>query len=230
MKLLCTVVLCALAFQLAASENVVARLKAEIEQAGSTSAMPLVSSGSSAIVQTLSSVSSSGMLPASSGSVASAGSSCGSDPCVGSGQDASLNVNDALRPVEDWIKDFKRKTMGAGGGDLYAAARATVAPLISKLRKNQQAALDQLRESNDAILRHVEDATTQHVYNLLKSDHDKQSKAEEAQSRAAQAKDASELHKMQAERDAAVLGTASASASSDLASKIASIIASSQSK
>jgi len=230
MKFLCAVVLCAVALQLVASENAVARLKDQItaQQLGSSSSMPIVSSGSSSIIQSVSSGSIS-MGSSSMGSSSIGSSSCGTDPCAGSASlsDAPLNVEDALRPVGDWIKDFKRKTTGAAGGnDLYAAAHATVAPLIAKLKKNQQAALDQLRESNEAILRHVEDATTQHIYSLLKVDHEKQSKEEEAQSSAAKAKDLKELEQLRTQRDAAVLGKSSVSASADVVSKIASIIAS----
>ncbi len=40
-------------------------------------------------------------------------------------------VDDALKPVEDWIKDFKKRTSGAGGNDLYRAAKGTWPLLLS---------------------------------------------------------------------------------------------------
>jgi len=243
MKFLCAVVLCAVALQAVAATNVVARLKEEIEakQIGSSmmsSSMPVSISSSSS----MGSVSASMSPIASSISTVSSSGSCGSDPCsdnAASTSSAPMNVEDALAPVADWIKDFKRRTSGAGANDLYAAARATVAPLINQLKKNQAAALQQLTESNEAILRHVEDATTQHIFALLKVDREKQQQEEAAQSLAAKAKDMAELEKLRAERDAAVLGAAAktagvssslasagVSASADVVSKIASIIAS----
>jgi len=121
-------------------------------------------------------------LSSSSSSFSSSSSSSGCsdpDPCKNpvsfggagagaGGAGSGVSVDDAVKPVDEWIKDF-RKRMG-DGGDLYAAARATVKPLITKLKRTQERAEERLVESNRAILRHVEEQTTQHIYSLLKAD------------------------------------------------------------
>lgn len=76
-------------------------------------------------------------------------------------------VEEALRPIDDWINDFTKRSQLQGS--LWEAARATVQPLLRKLRKSQEDAIDRLRVSNRAIRDNVEDAATEHVYNLLKS-------------------------------------------------------------
>lgn len=110
-------------------------------------------------------------------------SSCGGNPCAVIGDsynsydsngDAPLpdagNIMDALRPIEDWIATMKRR-VGAGG-DLYNAAEATVRPLIEKLKRVQKATEEKIEQSNDAIIQHVEEATTNHIYNLLRATHE----------------------------------------------------------
>jgi len=156
-------------------------------------------------------------------------------------QNDNLSVEDSLRPIDDWLKDFKKRTMGAeGAGDLYAAAKATVRPMIQKLRQNQKAAQQRLAESNSNILRHVEEATTQHVYELLKVDREKMDAQEQKQELAAKVMNMKEEEKLRKERDAATLGLASSSvkaleqaasgskkeASSQVVSNIAKILSS----
>jgi len=111
-------------------------------------------------------------------------SGCGSDPCANNDGGDGLSwkerkaqeianmgprprVEDALKPIDEWIQDFSKRTDDAGG--LWDAAKATVAPLVKKLEKSQKEAIERLKVSNRAIREHVEDAATQHVYNLLKS-------------------------------------------------------------
>ena len=43
-------------------------------------------------------------------------------------------------------------------------------PLIQRLLRTQQRAQERLEESNRGIIRHVEEQTTQHIYNLLRAD------------------------------------------------------------
>jgi len=150
-----------------------------------------------------------------------------------------VNVDDAMRPVDDWIKDFKRRTVG-DGNDLYQAAKATVRPLLSKLKRNMARAQERLVESNRAILRHVEESTINHVYALLKVDRTKMAAEEQAEQRANAV-----LQAKQAERDArenvndklgvnseqaaaldSVLKSAGMVPSSSVMSKIASLISS----
>lgn len=76
-------------------------------------------------------------------------------------------VEDAVKPIDDWIRDFTKRTQLHGG--LWDAARATVQPLLKKLEKTQEEAMERLKLSNKAIREHVEDAATQHIYNLLRS-------------------------------------------------------------
>jgi len=80
-----------------------------------------------------------------------------------------MSVDDAIRPVDEWIKDFRKRVTG-DGSDMWQAAKATVRPLIQKLLRTQQRAQERLEESNRAIIRHVEEQTTQHIYNLLRAD------------------------------------------------------------
>jgi len=77
------------------------------------------------------------------------------------------SVDEAIRPIDDWLKDFNARTALHGG--LWDAAKSTVAPLIRKLAQSQSDAMDRLRESNRAIRLHVEEAATEHVFNLLRS-------------------------------------------------------------
>jgi uncharacterized membrane protein YqiK len=76
-------------------------------------------------------------------------------------------IEDAMKPIDEWIQDFSKRTQLHGG--LWDAAKATVSPLIKKLIKSQSEAIERLKQSNRAIRQHVEDAATEHVYNLLKS-------------------------------------------------------------
>lgn len=90
----------------------------------------------------------------------------------GEGQGPSMSIMDALAPIDEWIKAFRRRA--SGGQNLYRAAKATVAPLIKKLKRTQENAQDKLVQSNDAIIQHVEESVTNHIYNLLRSTRKKQ--------------------------------------------------------
>jgi len=76
-------------------------------------------------------------------------------------------VEDAIRPIDEWIQDFSKRSDLQGS--LWEAAKSTVQPLIRKLYRSQQEAIDRLKVSNRSIRDHVEEAATEHVYNLLKS-------------------------------------------------------------
>jgi len=145
------------------------------------------------------------------------GSSCNPQPACqndfgnnGDGNNNGVSVDEAVRPVDDWIKDFKRRA--GDSSDLYAAAKATVKPLIDKLKRNQHRAQERLRESNEAILKHVEDAATQHIYALLKVDKSKMEQQEAQESLANRVLEAKAREKAMKEEHAAVLGLGSESA------------------
>jgi len=233
----------------ASASTTATRLREMVGQSGSSSLSSLSSSMSSlSSMPVSSSLSASlGSLSGSSGSVpatslSSSSSSCDPSPSCNSPtviQNEALNPEDALRPIDDWLKDFKKRTMGAeGAGDLYAAAKATVSPMIRKLRQNQKDAQQRLAESNANILRHVEEATTQHVYELLKVDREKMDAQDKKQELAAKVLNMKDEEKLRKERDAATLGLASSSvkaleqavskkeASSQVVSNIAKILSS----
>jgi hypothetical protein len=120
------------------------------------------------------------LLPGSSGSSGSGCvGSCGKHPIHFKHEDDGLTIDDAVRPVDEWITDFKHRT--ADSTDILPAAKATVRPLIDRLKRNQQQAVQKLIDSNEEILMHVEESVTEHVYNLLKAQHiadDKQAQSE----------------------------------------------------
>jgi len=126
----------------------------------------------------------------------------------GSGGDQAGTVDDALKPVEDWIKDFKKRTSGAGkgGNEVYRAAKAIVAPLIHKLHRQMKNAEEKLRDSNRAILSHVEQATIDHVYKLLKADQDKQKSDERKEEHVQKLMDLQAKQKEANEHQRALLG------------------------
>jgi len=168
---------------------------------------------------------SSGVIPATSlqseslsGSLGSGSGSCSPDPCSnpisfggGGHGDHGGGVDDAIRPVGEWLKDFQMRTMGRGD-DLYQAAKATVRPLISKLHRNQIRAQERLKESNEAVLRHVEEATTNHIYALLKADHSKDEHEQRREEHAARIMEAKEKAKEDKANMHAKLGVSEASA------------------
>jgi len=141
-KLVCLALVGLVAAHLVAASTTADRLRAKVSQSGSSSlsssmvvpvsssslsmsaSMPMSSSSLSASLGSLSG-SSSGAIPATSlQSGSSCEPSCNSQTVVGN---EPLNVEDALRPIDDWLKDFKKRTMGAeGAGDLYAAAKGTL--------------------------------------------------------------------------------------------------------
>ena len=146
-KLVCLALVGLVAAHLVAASTTADRLRAKVSQSGSSSlsssmvvpvsssslsmsaSMPMSSSSLSASLGSLSGSSfgssSSGAIPATSlQSGSSCEPSCNSQTVVGN---EPLNVEDALRPIDDWLKDFKKRTMGAeGAGDLYAAAKGTL--------------------------------------------------------------------------------------------------------
>jgi len=149
----------------------------------------------------------------SSASLADASSSSGcaqsSPPCQAPTDGAHNNgmtVDDAIKPVDDWLKDFKKRAMGGGGENLYAAARNTVAPLIKKLKMTMAKAQEKLADSNKAILRHVEEATVTHIYTLLKADKVHQKQEEEREEHVHAIMDAQEKQKEAASHAQAALG------------------------
>jgi len=236
MKLACFVLLGLLAVHSAIATSVVQRLKIKVKTVaaeqqlseGSMSIAPLSSVSPLSSVIGATSLSASGIPPSFSsglsGSLSAGGSLSGSGDCnpqpsCGAGSGNSIvdgsgssapSVDDAVKPIEEWIRDFRRRT--DSGADLYIAAKATVKPLIDKLRRNQHAAQTRLHESNDAILQHVEDAATQHIYALLKVDRAKMDDQERKESMATKILDAKAQEKLLKEEHAAILGVGSESA------------------
>jgi hypothetical protein len=122
------------------------------------------------------------------------------------------NVDEAIKPVEDWLKDFQKRSLGEGS-DLYKAAKATVRPLLMKLQRTMQRAQERLRDSNNAILRHVEESTINHVYALLKADRQKSQQEERKEEMAAKIMEAKRTEKETREVNNARLGITSEQAS-----------------
>jgi len=151
-------------------------------------------------------------------------SSCSGSPCAYMGDNTGSDYSDdgnspspapgdilsALQPIEDWISTMKKR-VGAGG-DLYNAAEATVRPLIEKLRRVQQATEEKIAESNDAIIQHVEEATTDHIYNLLLATHQIEQKQEKAQEVAEAKKEFDREEKERQALQAAVVGNGTSGA------------------
>jgi len=83
------------------------------------------------------------------------------------GAGRGISVDDALSGVDDWLNDFKKRV--GNGNDLYAAAEATVKPLLTRLRRTQERAVQKLIDSNHAILEHVREEAVEHIYQLLQA-------------------------------------------------------------
>jgi len=218
MKYLCIVLFALLAIHYATATSVVDRLKIRVKLSaeefseGSVGATRLVSSPSFSMGSPIGS--SVGSVLSNSMGSAGGGSSCNPQPACNNGLGDSgdsgaggMSVDDAVKPIEDWMKDFKRRTGDAT--DLYAAAKVTVKPLIDKLKRNQRNAQERLRESNEAILKHVEDAATQHIYALLKIDKEKMQAQEHKEELANKVLDAKQKERQLKEEHAAVLGLGS---------------------
>jgi len=203
MKFVLVVLVALLAIQSTCASSVALRLKAQVEAVGESSmsadslgsesipATQLLGSASSAIATpTPVGSASSASTSASSASASASASPCNSQPACtqvvdsksSSDSDSGVSPDDALKPIADWIKDFKNSA-GADSNDLLSAAKVTVRPLIDKLKRNQEAALEKLRASNKAIVDHVEEATTEHVYNLLRAEKVKEDKEEATESK-----------------------------------------------
>jgi hypothetical protein len=175
---------------------------------GSSASFPSsASSFGSSMVTSIGSVSGGG----GGGSSCNPQPSCQNDFSNGDGgNNNGGSIDEAVRPIDDWIKDFRKRT--GDSSDLYTAAKATVKPLIDKLRRNQRRAQDRLRESNEGILKHVEDAATQHIYALLKVDKAKMEQQEAQESLANRVLEAKAREKAMQDEHAAVLGLGSESA------------------
>jgi len=218
---------------------------------GSMSSMPGSSSMSAPLIGSGSMIASSRMGLESSALGVGSSSSCGSSPCVsfggqngnGDGADAAMqDVDETLRPIDDWIKAFRRKNdMDSKGADMYRAAKAIVHPLLAKLKASQQQAVEQLIDSNHRILERVEISAVEYISQLLKVDQgkqEKQNKADELKNKLAELKDATELNNARTMAQLGVSGSSTASmiqsaiqsagvqASSAVVSKIAQIVAS----
>jgi len=213
MKAVATLILLGLALCSAAS--IAENLKTEIEAAQisssvSSSISSALSSSQSAIPATrLESVSGSGSLSGSSGCVDA--NPCAGASLAGAAGDSKSSVEDAVAPVDAWLKDFKKRSLG-DGSDLYAAAKATVKPLLQKLKRSQHKAALKLAESNKAILSHVEEVTTAHVYALLKADAQKSKTEERKEEQAAKILDAKSAEKDAKDKLNAQLGLSSGQA------------------
>jgi len=137
---------------------------------------------------------------------------------------------EVLQGLDDWIKDFKKRT---GGGDLYTSARAAVQPLVARLQRSQQQTIENIARSNREILAHVEEAATNHIYNLLRASKVRSDKSANKEEHAAEVKELKrELEEKQemlkaAESNAKKGGAAGSSSS---ASNLASIAANEEKK
>jgi len=182
-----------------------------LSESGVSSAFSSLSSGSGSGSVSLSSSSGSGCAPAQPACQA---------PSSGAGA-SGASVDDAIKPVDEWLKDFKQRTMGGTGENLYAAAKNTVSPLIKKLKMSMHRAQEKLKDSNKAILRHVEEVTVDHVYKLLKADKARAKEAENREEHVQKIMDAKESQKEAATRANAVLGI-----NSETAKKLESVMGS----
>jgi len=231
-KIVCIALLGLVAAHMVAASTTVERLRMKVLQSGSSlsasMSVPVSTSLSGSLGSVSESLGSASMSSMSMGSVSGSGSSGGvpatslvsgsscqqESGCGTSIQNGPMNIEDALAPIDDWLKDFKKRTMGAeGAGDLYAAAKATVKPLIDKLKQNQNSAVQRLIESNQSILTHVEDAAVQHVYALLKVDREKMDAQEQKKELADKVLAMKEEERLRKERDAAIMGIASTAVS-----------------
>jgi len=121
-------------------------------------------------------------------SSACSGGSCGGRNAINwardSGDDETSRINTVVKPIDDWMKDFKARTAG-NGGDLMAAAKATIKPMLDRLKQTQEAAVDKLINSNQEILARVEQTATEHVYNMLRAEKITEDKAEQNEAKKA---------------------------------------------
>jgi len=181
----------------------------------------LSESAVSSAISSLSSGSGSGSV-----SLSSSGSGCApaqpacQAPSSGGGN-GGASVDDAIKPVDEWLKDFKHRTMGGSGENLYAAAKNTVGPLVKKLKMTMKKAQEKLKDSNRAILRHVEEVTVDHVYKLLKADKARQQASEQKEEHVQKIMDARDSQKEAQTRANAVLGI-----NSETAKKLESVMGS----
>jgi len=164
-----------------ASAAAQAQSQAALSAATSQSSIPatklLGESSAAMLLNSESSASLAGSLSGSQGSGCISHAGCGS----GSGN-AGMSIGDAVRPIDEWMKDFKSRT-AADGTDLMAAAKMTIQPLLQKLKRNQQAALEKLEDSNAQILQDVAEKAATHVYNLLRAQHIKDVNEQSAQAK-----------------------------------------------
>jgi len=116
-------------------------------------------------------------------------------------KDTGAAVDEAVAPVSDWLKAFRKRT--GNTGDLYQIAEASVKPLVDRLSNQQQLAVEKLQRSNDAILQHVRQTATEHIYELLQNSKAKEDK-EEATEKAVEKK-AAEKEEMENAKDVAKL-------------------------
>jgi len=169
----------------------------------------------------LGSLSGSGSVSGSSSGCQSAQPACQSGSSSSSAGNNGISIDDAIKPVDEWLKDFKKRAMGGGGENLYAAARNTVAPLVKKLKQTMARAQEKLKDSNRAILRHVEEATVTHIYNLLKADKARQQQSEQREEHVQRIMDARESQKEAQLRANTALGI-----NSETAKKLESVMGS----
>ena len=90
--------------------------------------------------------------------------------CHGGGAGASAiadDLNAAMRPIGRWVKNIKKK-IGVGA-NTYSAAKAVTKPLVKKLKRTQKKAMKKLARSNRAILEHVQETATEHVFQMMKN-------------------------------------------------------------
>ena len=85
----------------------------------------------------------------------------------------------------------------------YPPSPASVQPLVNRLKNQQEQAVEKLQRSNDAILQHVRQTATEHIYTLLQNSKVKEDK-EEATEKAVEKK-AAEKEEIEAAKDVAKL-------------------------
>jgi hypothetical protein len=83
------------------------------------------------------------------------------------GRRRGMSIEEALDGVKQWLDEFQRKI--GPGQSLWLAAHAAVEPLLTRLKRTQHHAVENLIDSNDAIIQHVEEVATQHIFDLLRA-------------------------------------------------------------
>jgi len=168
--------------ELESSLSSILQSAAQSAAAQSAAALNVAASESAAAAQSVQSSFPATKLESSGATTSSESSGCRTWGCGNAANDG-LSVKDAVQPIEDWIKDFKHRTGGSNDGDMMAAAKMVIKPLIKKLKRSQRDAIEKLEESDSEIVRRVEEQATEHVYTLLRAENISAKKQDAADAR-----------------------------------------------